>query len=154
MHLVFAESDDGPFGRYHVRYARSRDGARSFEPLRTISTPLPQGMDSASFPSIATDASRNVYVTWELFPNHNRRPRGLGMTVSLDAGRSFLIPQVVPGSIAPDAGSNGSQQGLLMKKLAVNDAGIVAIVNSSLKENERSRVWLLHGKVAVPSTAK
>lgn len=154
VHLVFAESDSGPFGRYHVRYARSRDGARSFEPLHTISTPLPQGMDSASFPSIATDATGNVYVMWDLFPEHNRRPRGLGMTVSLDAGRSFHAPQLVPGSIAPDAGNNGSQQGLLMKKLAVNDAGIVAIVNSSLKENERSRVWLLRGKVAAPSTAR
>lgn len=148
VHLVFAQSNTGPFGRYRVQYARSRDGARSFESLRDISAPLPEGMDSASFPAIATDGAGNVYVTWEWFPVRSRRARGLGMTVSLDAGRSFLAPQLVPGSIAPEGGSNGSQQGLLMKKLAVNDAGAVAIVNSSLKENERSRVWLLRGSLA------
>jgi hypothetical protein len=30
-----------------------------------------------------------------------------------------------------------------MKKLAVNARGAVAIVNSSLKDRERSRVWLI-----------
>ena len=40
-----------------------------------------------------------------------------------------------------------SHQGLLMKKLAVNAGGAIAIVNSSLKENERSRVWLIRGQM-------
>ena len=34
-----------------------------------------------------------------------------------------------------------------MKKLAVNGAGAVAIVNSSLKQDERSRVWLMRGEL-------
>jgi hypothetical protein len=37
---------------------------------------------------------------------------------------------------------NGSQQGLLMDKLAVNASGTVAIVNSSFQPGTRSAVWL------------
>ena len=48
-------------------------------------------------------------------------------------------------SIDPAGGMNGSNQGFLMRKLAVNGRGAVAIVNSSLKPNERSRVWLIRG---------
>jgi hypothetical protein len=40
---------------------------------------------------------------------------------------------------------NGSQQGLLGKKLAVDRAGRLAIVNSSMVPEERSRVWLMRG---------
>ncbi len=84
---------------------------------------------------------------WELFRDsrHWYYPRGLALAVSRDAGRSFTPPAVVPGSIDPAGGFNGSNQGLLMKKLAVNGRGAVAIVNSSLKANERSRVWLIRG---------
>jgi hypothetical protein len=35
-----------------------------------------------------------------------------------------------------------------MKKLAVAGDGIIAMVNSSLKPNERSNVWLLRGSLA------
>jgi hypothetical protein len=53
---------------------------------------------------------------------------------------------VVPGSVDPALGFNGSQQGLLMRKLAVNQAGAVAVVNSTFKRNEQSRVWLWRGQ--------
>ena len=144
VHLAFAESDGGPFDRYHVRYARSTDGARSFEAARDISSATGQG---ASFPSLDVDASGNVYVMWEIFPDRRSRPRGLGMAVSRDGGHSFSAPQTIPGSAAPDGGTNGSHQGLLMDKLAAGDAGAVAAVNSSLKLNERSRVWLIRGNL-------
>lgn len=144
VHLAFAESDGGPFGRYHIRYARSMDGARSFEAARDISSATGQG---ASFPSLDVDASGNVYVMWEIFPDRRSRPRGLGMAVSRDGGQSFSAPQTIPGSVAPDGGANGSHQGLLMDKLAAGDAGAVAAVNSSLKLNERSRVWLIRGNL-------
>jgi hypothetical protein len=39
---------------------------------------------------------------------------------------------------------------MLMKKLAVNRAGAVAIVNSSIKENDGSRAWLMRGRLAQP----
>jgi hypothetical protein len=145
VHLVFAESAGGPFGRYHIRYARSMDGARSFEPPRAISSSTGKG---AAFPSLDIDDSGNVYMTWEVFPDRASRPRGLAIAVSLDGGRSFSAPQEIPGSAAPDGGGNGSQQGLLMKKLAVGNSGAVAVVNSSLKENERSRVWLMRGNLS------
>jgi hypothetical protein len=35
---------------------------------------------------------------------------------------------------------------LLMRKLAVNAAGAMAIVNSTFWMNERSNVWLLRGQ--------
>ncbi|MFL6713197.1 MAG: hypothetical protein ACJ8LN_09735, partial [Sulfurifustis sp.] len=61
-------------------------------------------------------------------------------------GQSFARPVVVPDSIDPGGGTNGSHQGLLMRKLAVNGAGAIAIVNSSLEPGRRSRVWLIRGE--------
>ena len=142
LHLVYAESSGGPFDPSHIRYTRSIDGARTFEAAREISGP------GAGFPALSVDAKGNLYVLWELFRDarHSRHyPRGLALAVSRDAGSSFTPPAVVPGSIDPAGGFNGSSQGLLMRKLAVNGRGAVAIVNSSLKANERSRVWLIRG---------
>ena len=55
---------------------------------------------------------------------------------------------MVPGTADPTLGFNGSQQGLLMRKLAVNGAGAVAVVNSTFKRNEASHVWLFRGQAA------
>jgi hypothetical protein len=41
---------------------------------------------------------------------------------------------------------SGSLQGLLMRKLAVDRAGAIAIVNSTFWPNQRSEVWLLRGR--------
>ena len=57
-------------------------------------------------------------------------------------------PSVIPGSVDPALGVNGSQQGLLMRKLVVNGAGAVAVVNSSFKRDQTSRIWLFRGQVA------
>ena len=35
-----------------------------------------------------------------------------------------------------------------MSKLAVNRDGAIAIVNSTIKEREGSRVWLMRGRLA------
>lgn len=148
LHLVYAESEGGPFDRYHIRYTRSMDGGRTFQAPRDISQPAPKSIVSEAFPALAFDAGGNLYVMWELYHDHRQRPRGLGLVVSPDGGRSFTAPAVVPDSIDPAGGSNGSHQGLLMKKLGVNGRGELAIANSSLKENERSRVWLIRAKMA------
>jgi hypothetical protein len=37
-------------------------------------------------------------------------------------------------------------QGLLMDKLAVNESGAVAVVNSTFQRNEASHVWLIRGQ--------
>lgn len=147
VHLVYGESSGGPFERYHVRYTRSRDRARTFEPARDISKPLPQGIQSAAFPALDLDEQDNVYVLWELFPDSRAHPRGLAIAYSRDRGETFERPSVVPGSSDPAGASNGSHQGLLMRKLAVNGAGSIAVVNSSLKAGGKSRVWLMRGRV-------
>jgi hypothetical protein len=145
LHLAYAESSGGPFARYHVRYTRSADGGSSFEAPREISKPMPGSFASAAFPALSVDAQGRVYVLWELYADERQGPRGLGLAVSIDGGRSFSSPGVVPDSVDPAGGFNGSSQGLLMRKLAVSTNGAIAIVNSSLKEGSHSRVWLMRG---------
>jgi hypothetical protein len=148
LHLVHAESASGPFDRFHIRYTRSADGGQTFESSRQISAPLPAGFTSAAFPALAVDGQGRLYVSSELFADARQPPRGLGISVSADGGRSFTPPSVIPGSIDAAGGFNGSGQGLLMDKLAVNAAGVVAIVNSSFKPGAHSRVWLMRGRHA------
>ena len=150
VHLVYAESPAGPLDRYHIGYTRSNDGARTFDKPRAISSPLPQEFESANFPTLSVDGEDNLYVLWELFADRQGRPRGLGFTDSRDAGRTFASPSVIPGSADPALGYNGSRQGLLMRKLAVNAAGAIAVVNSTFKRSETSHVWLFRGHYAAP----
>ena len=146
LHLVYAYSDSGPFARFTLRYTRSRDGGRSFETPRDIFSPLPAGIDSVRYPVIAIDGAGRLYVACELYPRHDRDPRGLGITVSHDAGQRFSAAETVPDSAGPDGAGNGSHQGLLMTKLAVNRDGAIAIVNSSLQPGRQSRVWMIRGQ--------
>jgi BNR repeat-like domain len=147
VHLVYAESSGGPFARYQVRYTRSVDGGRTFAAPRDISRPMPHSFVSAAFPALSVDGQRRIYVLWELFGNPRQPPRGLALSVSRDGGTTFTQPVVVPGSIDAGGGFNGSSQGLLMRKLAVNRQGAVAIVNSSLRPGAHSRVWLMRGRL-------
>lgn len=147
LHLVYAESSGGPFARYRVRYTRSTDGGRTFENPREISSPMPGAFVSAAFPALSVDARGRVYVLWELYGTEHQGPRGLGVAVSLDSGKSFSSPGLVPDSADTAGGFNGSSQGLLMRKLAVNANGALAIVNSSLKQGSHSRVWLVRGEI-------
>ena len=141
LHLVHAKSPGGPFELARIRYTRSSDGGRTF------ATPLDISPPGAGYPSLSVDANGNLCVLWELFRHPRAYPRGLAFAVSRDGGRSFTAPAVVPDSADPAGGVNGSNQGFLMRKLAVNGSGAVAIVNSSLKPNERSRVWLTRGSL-------
>lgn len=152
LHLVYAQSNGGPFGKYRIMYTRSADG-RSFEAPREVSRPLPGSIDSAGFPSFGADAAGRLYITYELYPDYRKRPHGLGMVVSYDGGRSFSEPTVVPDSSDPAGGTNGSHQGLLMSKLAVNADGAFAIANSSLLHGKGSRVWLMRG-ATLPQTQR
>jgi len=130
LHLVYAEG-----GR--ILYTRALDGTASFERPRPISE------RGAGFPALSLDAKGNVYVLWERFAEHPLLARGLTLAVSNDGGYAFKAIQV-PESTG--AGWNGSSQGLLMRKLAVSGDGEIAIVNSSFKEKEASRVWLIRGR--------
>jgi hypothetical protein len=131
VHLVYAE------GR-RIRYARSSDGGLSFALPREISD------GDSGFPALSLDAKGNLYVLWERFAEHPVLPRGLGLAVSGDRGRTFKRTGIPENA---GRGWNGSSQGLPMRKLAVNGDGAIAIVNSSFKPNEASRVWLIRGKL-------
>ena len=146
VHLVYAESLGGPFERYVIQYTRSHDRGDSFEAPKEIAKPHTEQFASVHFPALSVDGQDNLYIIWELFPRRGSSSQGLGFTVSRDAGRTFAPPVVVPGSVDPALGFNGSQQGLLMRKLAVNQAGAIAVVNSTFKRNEQSRVWLWRGQ--------
>jgi hypothetical protein len=147
VHVAYTESAAGPFDRYEVHYTRSRDGALTFEPTRSLSPRGPSTAHGAGFPSLALDGSGRVYVSWETFPERER-PRGLAIVFSTDAGATFTAPAVVPGTGSAADGLNGSLQGLLMRKLAVDTAGNIAIVNSSFRGGAHSRVRLVRGAVA------
>ena len=115
VHVVHGESSGGPFGLYHVRYTRSQDGARTFEPGRKISMPHRTRIESEAFPALALDEQDVVYVLWEVYPDRRQPPRGLAIAWSRDGGQTFSTPVIVPGSSDPAGGSNGSQHGLLMR---------------------------------------
>jgi hypothetical protein len=145
LHLVHAESRGGPFKPSLIRHLRSNDGGRSFGPASEISSPLPAGYAGAAFPALGIDARGRVVVMWELLRGSaTALPYGLGMAVS-DDGTLFGAPRLIPGSVDPGGGFNGSTQGLLMSKLAVRADGQIAVVNSAVKMGSHSRVWLLRG---------
>lgn len=147
VHLAWGESEGGPFRRQRVLYARSRDGGRSWEAPRTVVGPGVAGSIGAGFPSLGLDASGGVVVLAELQEDLKERPRGLAVAVSTDGGSTFAAPQLVPHSRDPGGGFNGSSQGLLVPKLAVNARGDVVVVNSALREGSHSRVWLVGGRL-------
>lgn len=138
LHVVYSE-------RQRILYSRSTDGARSFAPPRDISE------TNAGFPALSVDGKDNLFVLWERFTDHPVRPRGFALAVSTDGGDTFTPSVLVPDSA--DAGWNGSLQGLLMRKMAVNRDGALAIVNSAFQEGERSRVWLIRGQLRPASGA-
>ncbi|AEG94360.1 sialidase family protein [Ramlibacter tataouinensis] len=147
LHLAYAESAGGPFERHRIHYTRSSDRGATFEPPRVLSQPLPPQAVSAAYPQLALDARGGVYVAWELYADERGRPRGLALAVSTDGGQRFGPASVVPGSADARGGANGSTQGLLMRKLAADGAGRLALVNSALREGSHSRVWMLRGAV-------
>jgi hypothetical protein len=154
LHLAYAQSEAGPFASYHINYTRSEDGGRSFAPVHTISRPLPASSESAQYASLSVDEAGRIYVVYELYPGSGSEAQGLGVSVSADNGRSFSRPEAVPNSASPDGGINGSQQGKLMDKLAVDNDGNIAVVNSSLKRSEQSRVWLIRGEFTEQQTQR
>jgi len=149
LHLIYGESPTGPLERSEILYARS-DGD-GFEEPAAIAASHTEAPAGANFPALDVDADGNVYAVWEFFPHPRQRSRGLGFTRSTDGGDSFAEAGIIPGSVDPDGGFNGSQQGLLMRKLAVNADGDIVVVNSSFNPGASSHVWLIRGRGESPS---
>lgn len=145
VHLVYAESPRGPMEPYHIAYLRRRKGEERFAPPVPISSLPSKRFASVGFPTLAIGGNDHLFVLWEIFPGPSNRPRGLGFTYSNDGGQTFAQPSIVPGSLDPDQGFNGSLQGLFMQKLAANHRGDIAVVNSTFKPGQRSQIWLILG---------
>lgn len=162
LYLAYGESQEDPAsqawpraGRYRVRYTRSMDGGATFAAPTTVSRTRPRSQklgggewaESAHFPSLQVGRPDTLVVLWERYPGAGERPRGLGLAVSRDGGETFSAPAQVPGSADPALGFNGSQQGLLMEKLALSDRGRLAIVSSRFRRGEASRIQLYRGQL-------
>lgn len=148
LHLFYAESPDGPLQRYRIRHARGvagEDGVAFDAPRTLVDSDTDDGAASVAFPAAATGADGAIHVIWERFPDAARRPIGLGHAYSTDGGEHFSTPVVLPGSDDAALGFNGSQQGLLMRKLAVGADGRIAVVNSRYLDGEVSRIRLYLG---------
>lgn len=148
VHLVYAESAEGPSRRYSVLHAAATGDDLGFGPPRELSGALPGGFESAHFPCLGLDGAGRLHVVWELYRDPRGRPTGLCITSSSDGGRTFAGPTLVPGSVDPSLGFNGSQQGLLMRKLAVNARGELALVNSTFRQDDASRILLWRARPA------
>jgi len=83
---------------------------------------------------------------WELFPRPGARSQGLGFASSRDGGRRFSAPSTIPGTLDAALGFNAGLQGLLMRKIAANEDGVLAVVNASFRAGEASHVWLWRGR--------
>lgn len=142
VHLAFAESDGGPFGRYHLRIARSDDGGRSFGRVAQASGPLPGPYASVGFPELKIDRLGRLHLLAHLFSPDRPRPQAIGLMTSDDGGRRFGRLALVPGNAVCGDEVLGSQQGLLVQKLAVHPDGELAVANGSLLPDTRSRVWV------------
>ncbi|GAB6060025.1 sialidase family protein [Desulfonatronum parangueonense] len=148
VHIAYTEGPFGPLQGLHIRYSQSVNDGLFPEPME-ISQAHTETFAGAGFPSLALDGQDNIYVLWEIFPEKGfTHPSGLGFTFSEDNGRTFVEPVIVPGTDDPELGFNGSQQGMFMNKLAVNHNGELAIVNSTFKDGESSRIRLIRGRIA------
>lgn len=132
LHLVYAETPPERGAQPAIRHARSAGGVEPFSPPRTISNPIPGPAGGAAYPALGIDGHNNLYVILEVLGAAGRA-RSFQIAVA-PSGQGFGRPAPVPGSAAVPGteASNGSHQGLLGKKLAVDEAGRLAIVNSSM----------------------
>lgn len=148
VHLVYAESFTRPRSSSQIRYTRLSSGADSFAKPRWVSGDESRE-EAASFPSLDLGKDGALYLVWLRHPAPGEPARGLGFTLSRDAGRTFTSPEQLPGTLDPTLGQNGSRQGKLMRLLAAND-GSLAVVTSGFQQGKQSQVRLILGHAARP----
>ncbi len=145
VHLTWMESTAAAETGDRIRYTRMTDTATSFQKPTTVSRPLPEPFADAGFPHLVLDGQGNPALLFELFRAQRQRSEALAAVRSTDGGETFTSPMQVPRGGKSASGINGSLQGLLMEKFAVNDDGRIAVVNSTFAPGERSDVWLIRG---------
>jgi hypothetical protein len=117
-----------------------------FEAPRRLSTR--HGQQAGSFPSLSLGASGHVYVVWQHQPSANEGPRGLAFSLSRDGGDRLTSPVLISSTMDAALGVNGSRQGKLMRLVDTNDSGAIAVVHSSFREGESSRIRLILGRAS------
>jgi hypothetical protein len=147
LHLAFGDRPGGPARTSRILYTRSVDGGGTFEEPREVSDPERGG---AGFPHLAAGPDGHVHLLWENLPRPDRWPQGLFLRSSLDGGETFSDPHLVPGTAGPELGFSGGLQGLLMRKLAADGSGRIAVVNGTFNPGEESRIRLIVGRVGRP----
>ena len=146
VHLVYAESADGPETPGRLVYAASPNSSPDFGPARVIRDLRADDRAYAGFPDIAV-VGDDVIVTWEILSGQGRLSLGLGIKRSHDRGASFSKPELVPGTGAPEHGFGGGLQGLLMRKLATGPDGTLAVVHSLFVPDQASEIVLIRGQL-------
>lgn len=137
LHLVFADTPRRP-GLPAIRHACAAPGTLRFGAAQRVS----KAGQAASYPHLAAGDHGEMHLAWEA----GIVPRGLLHAV---IHRHVVTrPAPVPHSADSNGGRNGSEQGLLGKKLAAGPDGRLALVNSSRVPGRGSRVWLVPGHYA------
>jgi hypothetical protein len=124
-----------------VSYTRRLPNRDAFERPRVLS----RAAERAGFPSVSVDARGHVHVLWERDLAQDANGRRLGYASSSDGGATFAEAVEVPHIAHPSLGANGSQQGKLVDKLAVDEDGTLAVVNSTFDPARGSHIWLVRG---------
>lgn len=146
VHLLYGERSNGPSGTSQVYYTRLDNRTTGAETEPTAISEHTGADYGARAPAIKLDQDGRIFVVWEHHQAPEQRARGLGFALSTDGGASFTAPAEVPGSAPPEGGFNGSLQGALGEKLAVDNSGQLAVVNSHLIPDERSEIVLIRGQ--------
>lgn len=147
VHLAYAESPDGPFGAHDIQYTRAAAADLDFADPRSL--PLPEDAPDgahAGFPELAAGPDGDVFALWAIFAAGDHRPSALALARLGADGELRVAPGIVPDGTLQQPGLNGSQQGLLMRKLAVGPDGALAVVNSRFDPGEISEILLVRGR--------
>lgn len=143
LHLVYGENS-GDAASPRVRYLRLDPSLTPLEAPRTLSDSTSTA--GANFPSSSLAGPGRVVVAWLHHPNADSAPRGLALVWSRDGGERFSLPEIVPGTHDPTLGVSGSRQGKLMRLLAADRSGRIALASSHFREGQSSRIRVIVGR--------
>lgn len=140
LHLVFSWALERFSNQGDIYYSKLNVGEKSFsQPIKISRTT--NEWRRFSYPNIVID-NNNIYVLSELFIGQEFRSRGLGLiywNMKEDNNFNFFV---IRDDRKDNLGINGSLQGVLSDKLAINSEGKIVIINSTFNKNNSSHIWL------------